>query len=133
MQRQLNLAYAAGLVDGEGCLSINRCNQQFQPRIAVSMTNPTGLELLVSLFGGNILEPKHKVIRKQLYEWKLHNSKAINAILELIPYLKVKLPQAAVLLKGEWFAFKGKPLTDKEKQVRLEIYTRLKELNKRGV
>lgn len=128
------LAYAAGLIDGEGCIGTywNSVHRNFQLRITVEMTEKVGLEHLEGLFGGKWYFKPAKTPRKARHLWMIFNSKAENAIKQLLPYLKVKKEHAETALKADWTSFKGKRLTEVQKQIREGVNITLKELNERG-
>ena len=105
------LAYAAGVVDSDGCISITRRGSlhslQMQRRLTASYTgfvvvcntDRPLLDWFKAEFGGSIkfrahVLPHHKVT----YNWAVTNQKAV-AFLELIkPYLRVKPRQADAVI-----------------------------------
>lgn len=100
-------AYAAGIVDGEGCLTMYRSNHggksrtQYCPRIQVNMGDTGPLLILEDLYGGSLFmdkkprSPKHRI----MYSWYLNSRGEMeNALSCIFPYLKVKHLQAQVLM-----------------------------------
>lgn len=75
------LYYIAGIMDGEGTVTLtkqNAKNKYRAPVISVSSTTPAILELLKHNFGGAI--SKHKVYKdhhKQAWSWKISRNRAI--------------------------------------------------------
>ena len=49
----MNLQYAAGFVDGEGCIGFARCRKSIFPRIIVTNTNIDILNEFKQKWGGN--------------------------------------------------------------------------------
>lgn len=102
------VAYAAGIVDGEGHVGIKRanplaCQQRRTPgyhaRITVRMVDPEPLRLLASLFGGSVTRVRHEIPgRRPLYHWQVSDAAAESTLRQLRPFLIVKRPQARVLL-----------------------------------
>jgi len=93
-------AYFAGLIDGEGCLSITKCKGQLTIVIGISMTTPQPLYDLRRYFGGSLI----KVRRgngtenwKPIYMWRVYSRKAEMVLEAIEPYLTVKEEQARVL------------------------------------
>lgn len=100
------LAYAAGLIDGEGCIGIyrNSHNGNYQLRIAVEMVESSGLQELHSLFGGRWYFKTGTEVRRPRCSWMVFNSAAEAALRLILPYLRVKRPQAELGLSTKWGA-----------------------------
>lgn len=107
---RLELVYLAGFIDGEGCIGLvpvqgygkraHNTTSSMQVRLSATNTNITPLNLCKKCFGGCIT-PHHKPERgrKDCWRWTLPSQKAINAILELRPYLRVKHKQADLIIE----------------------------------
>lgn len=94
------LAYLAGLIDGEGCISTS-CGTNSSVRIAVSMCTPQGPQFMAEVFGGSIrLQAMSKSAfgRRPQYRWEARACKAEVVIRALLPYLREKREQAEVAL-----------------------------------
>lgn len=133
----LELAYAAGLIDGEGCIGTywNKVYKNYQLRITVEMVDPEGLEHLHSLFGGRFYyKPANKSAnRRARHLWMVFNSEAESALNKLLFYLKIKNKQASIALTCDWHSFNSNnPLTTEELNKRHEANERIKQYNKRG-
>lgn len=90
----MELAYLAGLIDGEGCIGFTRTRQHWHPRIIIANTS---LELLQSIqrqFGGDIKPTRIHVGWKPGYNWRLGNSRCVLLLDRLSKYLRLKEPQA---------------------------------------
>ena len=106
--KKLLLAYAAGIIDGEGTLIISVRHQTkerqmtFCSRIAVGMNNVRPLDLLYGLFGGSI---RTKSTRSKSgkyrngFVWEISGEKAKHVSKMLLPFLKVKREQAEILIR----------------------------------
>lgn len=129
-----DIAYAAGLIDGEGCVGIylNSQNGNYQLRLSVEMTDKEGLLVLSGVFGGRWYYKKTNPPRKARYSWMLFNSEAANALIILLPYLRVKRKNAKLVLGADWFSFYKRKMTDKQRSIRKRIWLKNKQLNKRG-
>ena len=133
--KELLLAYAAGLIDGEGCIGLyhNSHNGNYQLRITVEMVDKSGMEIISNLFKGKWYYKKAKKPRRARQIWMAFNRNAEDALQQLFPYLIVKRTQAELALKGNWSGFVGgKKLTKKETEIRHEINLKIKKLNQRG-
>lgn len=71
MQDDIALAYAAGLFEGEGCVTLT---QKRQPCLMVAMTDREPIEQIAAILGGRVYGPYHRAAhesRKPTYEWRL--------------------------------------------------------------
>jgi len=119
-QRQTHWAYAAGIMDADGCFMITRHKRKTQrknyphkvdnwswtylPCLKVAMVEYEAIDLLhnilnfgtVTLDGARISRPNSKPI----YQWGIRNRTELPIFLEkVIPYLRVKKERAKFLLK----------------------------------
>lgn len=101
----LRIAWAAGFIDGEGCISVQDCTargasrRQFQGFVDVAQTKPAPLDELVRLLGGRV-----RPYREDFY-WRLYGVSAAAAVRRILPYMIGKRQQAELLL--EFTALKG--------------------------
>ena len=100
------LAYAAGIVDGEGCISIGKKSMGTDklPRLTMILTVVNTNEWLIRWFkmqfGGNIRNQKPSNQRAKLkWVWRVESRKASEIIKLLLPYLQIKRPQAELAIK----------------------------------
>jgi intein/homing endonuclease len=99
-REKTKLAYLAGLIDGEGCLRINKEN-----RIGLTITNTQlgMIEWVKENFGGRIyFEEKSRIDSKWMdcYKIEIRKTKDVVKILEAIkPYLTIKQEKAEELIK----------------------------------
>lgn len=100
-------AWAAGIVDGEGCIGIYRVVQtgypgRFAYRVTVTVgnTDPRMLERLRAVFGGSLYTAKRSETgRKPMWQWLVINADAVAMLKAIRPYLVVKGDQADVALR----------------------------------
>lgn len=133
-ETEINLSYAAGLIDGEGCIGIypNSHNGNYQLRLSVEMTDKAGLLCLYSLFGGKWYFKKANKPRKARYIWMIFNRSAAQACEKLLPYLKIKNKNVKIILKADWFSFYKRKMTPEQQDIRRQVWIENKEINKRG-
>lgn len=77
--------YLAGIIDGEGTITLEKSKEFRFPVIEVSSTTYEILEYLRNNFGGVIAKKKERDSRyKQAYIWKIERRKAINLLEEIV-------------------------------------------------
>ena len=103
--RQTDLAYAAGLIDGEGCITIVRKHVrygngfEYRVRLHVANTNQVVLLFLERLLGGKIYtQPKMQSHWKQCWYWYMDGSYAVDALRLVSPYLLAKKAEAQLAI-----------------------------------
>ena len=126
MPDQTDLAYAAGIIDGEGSIVVGRhpsksCRRgfSFDLSVQVLMTDwevPSWLHLN---FGGCFFEqpPRKGMKRRRLYGWRLYSINAQHFLELALPYLKIKRLQAELATefqklkakRGEYHRYSPKP------------------------
>lgn len=87
------IAYTAGLFDGEGSISLVRQknNRSHSPQVAVASTDLEVLQWLRNRFGGSIVtkqprKPSHSVS----YDWRLTDRRALTFLALIRPYLVIE-------------------------------------------
>ncbi len=131
------LAYFAGLFDGEGCVNFTKCRAGHIIRISVTNTNIEIIKHLQNRFGGHIqLLSLRKDNWKQGFSWNIANSRAIEFLKSIRPWLRIKDAQADLaVVWAEHRPGKGKYQVEKS-QAWKEAVTLLREemafLNKKG-
>lgn len=143
-------AYVAGIIDGEGCIHINRATFPRHPHLstrytATLMVGNTGrplVDVLERTFGGRIDIRPATERHKEFYVWRAAGPRAA-AVLRLVrPYLLLKAAQCDLFLefvdgfksfKGGNFPVAGVPRVAAEELARRErIWRQIKELNRPG-
>lgn len=114
----MNLHYLAGFLDGEGCFTYYN-----GPVIECGNTYLPVLEQMQQLFGGSVSLQRDDAGYKALHRWRITGAKAAAVARQLLPYLKEKREQAAVLTRMMRYP-KGSAMRDR-------LIQRLKEM-KRG-
>lgn len=91
-----NLAYMAGIIDGEGSFGFSKRgpsgNHRLYFYIQVVMTDRPIVELFSELFGGAINERMlvGRLGTKPQYVWQVRGDRAWDAYYQLEPYLRIK-------------------------------------------
>lgn len=86
-----DLAYTAGILDGEGSITLTkRAKQNPYPVISVDSTDRELLEWLKTNFGGCIvIKKKTKDHHSQAWTWRLQQRAALSLLEKLIPFMKI--------------------------------------------
>ena len=141
------LAYAAGMIDGDGCVQVNKkkrkdlSNIYYSITASVSQVNEDVPNWLMRNFGGTIFKyTLNKEKRQPLYRWSIHCKQASNFLQLILPYLVQKSERSKLAIHLQElmvpkYEFNGKnPVRMKpsyeEQTYRESIFKRMKELNK---
>ena len=138
-----DLLYFAGFFDGEGCFNIRIHHPKKHPershymcRMLISCTDKEICEWAHKTFGGNLNPYQRKTHYKTVYHWSLSGPPMTEFVKQIIRYLRVKKPQAEVMLKFR-STFDPKrwnqtPLPEKFVKIRANCIQDLHILNHRG-
>ena len=91
--RDLNIAWVAGLFEGEGCISVNKPaneNRTYQHvQLRITSTDKDVLDGVVSILGGNISNPRMAdKSTKPFWQWCISSKPEVyKTLLLLYPYL----------------------------------------------
>ena len=137
--KETDLSYTAGLLDGEGTVSIQVFNySRYAPRKkkkgqgVYGRKTPTGFELRVSIdntylplgpwlkdrFGGIVYIHSDKGKNLPLFRWILKSEKARMFLLSVFPYLTIKKSQAEIAISFQEVKNKrtGKSFTPEQRE-----------------
>ena len=121
---EVDKAYLAGIIDGEGCISVVNGRQLI---IKVAMYDKSPMELVSALFGSNLSPCKRG------YQTMISGYRAKEVITDILPYLRGKTEQAKLALKYPLGKKHHKySLSDVDYQVREDINFQLKEMKRGG-
>lgn len=140
-------AYFAGLIDGEGCIFVNRtdtsisakgCRRGYSYRsgITVSMTNLSMIRWIKKSAGCGQIAVLKRINRKhkQAWRWSAWSKEAATILQQLLPHLKLKKPQAKNLIAFQsLMRIAGYPGLSNSEWNRREEHRQISlRLNKRG-
>lgn len=94
-------AYFAGLIDGEGCISLQKRSDHhgYRPTVEVKMSCLNTILALKEEYGGTFLnKPAEREGWKDQYRWRVQDRSARLVIDKIYPYLITKKADAGVLL-----------------------------------
>lgn len=133
-----DLAYMAGLIDGEGYIALKRDHTAgcvtYAPVVRITNTSLEMLYWVQGRFGGYVGHNKMSGNGKwkESYYWTVHHAKAASFLSIILPYLVVKRKQAELVIQHyETNTPRKKP--SEELALRREtIREELHKLNRRG-
>lgn len=141
---QGDLAYLAGIMDSDGCISISKWpgngnrSDRYVLELTVVNTSLRLMEWLVEKFGSRY-KSRRKVSEKhkETYDWKYTNNNAAELLEQILPYLVAKERQARIgieFVKGNTHkpSGQGAKLHTDEVARRESCKKRMQELNRFG-
>lgn len=148
MASKLDYAWAAGIVDGEGAISMTRARvgvnrrttPSFQVRISVRMTHEPTIRRLHAIFGGTVTVAKARDTErhKPAFGWYAGDLLTVEALKKIRPYMTTKKKQAELVLEYRERCCpprrlgRGMPCKASLVQMRQRYFDRLSVLNRKG-
>jgi hypothetical protein len=144
------LAYLAGIVDGEGCIGAAFLRDKRRNRSAsvmftvrVHMTDRQPIDLLSELYGGRIINYQDNRLapRRPGFIWQGYSGRGATLLQDILPYLRVKRGQAEAFLEA-MNSFTGGPVrgvqgvrqpTPQDFTLRYFCARRIRQLNQRVI
>ena len=101
---ELDLAYTAGIFDGEGSVSLNKKNcwhyasgHSITMVCALSNTDLALINWLQSHFGGSVCLMRNRSPKwRECWRWSVPCNKALAFLVAIYPYLRIKKYQAGI-------------------------------------
>lgn len=87
---EIEKGYLAGIIDGEGTITLTKDKEFRYPSVSVSSTTFNIVDYLHKTFGGVVTQKKEQNRNpnwKQAYVWKVERRVAISLLEEIVPYL----------------------------------------------
>ncbi len=133
---QYDIGWLAGIIDGEGSITICKRGPTFVPHIAMENTSKLLVDKFCEILDG--LDISYCVSGRQKdgnrkYQWKVEISgrpRVYKMIMSIQDFLVSKRKQAAKVL--EWIEMRGIDLRGKYTDKQLTLITQIRELNGRG-
>lgn len=106
--KKTDLAYIAGIIDGDGCITIKSAvftgsrRRQFQVVVILASTEEWLCQYLRMTFGGGrvrLKQPPTNSNQRPIWDWRVYSREAYGMLKVLLPYLKIKRPQAELAVK----------------------------------
>lgn len=145
----ISIAYTAGFIDGEGCITIKKIHKDrlkrskhdcYQLIVCITNTDIRPLKALKERWGGNLrqlkrYEPHHRL----RYFWVLPAKQAMRMLEAIFPYLIVKRAVAEACMKmqrtnlANQYRNNGMLITPEQDAWRAELCEHVRFLNRRGI
>jgi len=151
MNKAVKRAYTAGLIDGEGTITIDKRLRPsgvawYQVHIRVAMTKNAPLKKMVAWWSGHVNETPYKHADNNngkwsdYYAWQLWTKQAVDFLTKIEPYLILKKENARIAIQFQkrvngykHTGFGRRSLSKEELALREELYQQMKALNHRGL
>lgn len=136
MRKTEILAYTAGIIDGEGCITILNKPDCHSDKVYVDVTNTNQwiCEWLKMQFGGRVRTCKpHKLTWRPTFKWYIEGNRAMEFLRLIIPYLNIKKTNAEVVIAYQSKRKMGGHYSQEDKVLMEANRVRIKHLNKKGV
>lgn len=143
-QTSEQIAYLAGIVDGEGCFYLGQVKQgkygnglQFHSMLKVTSCDESLIIWLENTFGGH-RDSRYRWTSKKKFTRPVYNWQATGEMLDyicptILPYLIIKKPQCEVMMRYRVTSknIGSKRLPDEIVEKRLGLITEMRNLNSR--
>ena len=136
MIKKTGKAYIAGLIDGEGCITVLKRKLRkrgleytlYEPHVIIAMTDRGPLDFVRKIYPGMLTShsPKNPEYRRQ-YRYAATRPSVKRMVRELEPYLINKKEQAKLMQRFPT-SLKGLPRSTQEEIYQRHIYEELKRL-----
>jgi len=137
--KQTILAYAAGMIDGEGCICVYKKKirngkyagilQNYHLQVIVTQKDGRIIDWLIGNFGGSAYLHWKGTNTGYSHEWVLNYQKAAEFLRQILPFLIYKKPQAEIAIRFQERIKVGKmKLSEHELSIRNNFYEELKKL-----
>lgn len=105
MPTEIDYAYAAGFIDGDGCFFLGRSGRKTRVSLITVNVNGMVIDWMQSIFGGSIQRPRRQPGHRQLYHHVMLKKATLDAIPKLLPYLREKKEEAELLVASQSLDF----------------------------
>ena len=92
------IEWAAGIVDGEGCILAYETPKGCALRLTVRMVHRPTIERLARLFGGRATRIKRSPPCRTVWQWMRSGQDAADVLRRIVPYMCTKYEEAHTLL-----------------------------------
>lgn len=105
--RSLQLAYTAGVIDSDGCITILRHaprtkvqskRETYDLKIIINQVDGGAINYIRGIYGGTITSQTN-LSGSIIYTWRLNHEKSGELCKQLIPYLRIKKKQAEIAVQ----------------------------------
>lgn len=135
MVTELELAYTAGILDGEGCIRANKQKSGTAViRVHITNTDEILIKWLHQKFGGYVWKESKAYMEnaKIRFVWELSSKKAEEFLKKVKPFLLIKKDRVELALRIQARKKQGAALSERDKLLEKEDVLLLSKLNKKG-
>lgn len=136
---EIDKAYIAGLVDGEGCFGLYKTMPTSNPlaTFTIGMTDEKIIRWLFKIIGylGDIQERLRKGNRKDIWQLRITSNQCLLFTSSILPYLKIKDKQARIIIQHHLIITgrsKYQPYSKEEQEGLTFLQMDITKLNQRG-
>jgi hypothetical protein len=134
-------AYFAGIIDGEGTISMYYYKKLDRYFLTFEVYNncPKIIHWLETNIGGYsraVTSPSResKIHWKTTYCWRLHNNDSLHVLQSVLPFLVSKKEQCEIAIEFKRsYLIRECPVSAESKEFRKSLYKRMQPLNQRGL
>ncbi len=124
------LAYMAGIVDGEGTLAIRGKGNSYCPEFRITNTDKSLIDWLnIRVHFSSMHLRKREINRRPCWDCLIRGFKMYNLLKSLLPYLIIKRKHAELLIKFIESRVNGAPIARRYNDYEISLRNRVKELN----
>ena len=136
LPRRELVIWAAGFLDGEGCIGIHfqKSTQTHYIKVTAPQAEPKSLQILQGLFGGTFRVKAYKLEKpnhRRMYIWEVAARQAYEMLLIIEPFLVVKREQAELAIKFQQGVGRAisRSISNEERERRERIRQQISALN----
>ena len=96
--RNLKLAWAAGFIDGEGSIRIDKTATSYYLKLELTQKAEMPVRELEKLLGGIVSTYWHGKNGCNYFRWRIESIRCADVLRELLPYLVLKKKEAQVAI-----------------------------------
>lgn len=132
---EVQRAYIAGLFDGEGCITINNHKATGYGSLCclLTTTDVPSVDYFKEQYGGHTqMLKRRKATWRDQYQWVVSAKNAIQFLYSILPYMKIKKPQALIGIKYQEMLIKNNMgrIKPEDRVIRDNLKQQLKDLKR---
>lgn len=124
MVSDTDLAYMAGMIDGEGSImiSVSKKHGNLTSKLTVYNTNEPVIRWMSETFGGSVFKVGRplRLKHRQEWAWSTVGNPAVAILKQVMPYLKIKRTLAELAIEA-WENRCPTPIVDRRKPLPEEV------------
>ena len=128
MLKKVELAYIAGLFDGEGCVVIRVCNKVHSIYVQITNTNRDILDWLQDSFGGSV---RLNGNIKPCFNCAVVSDDAHSFLTRILPFIIIKSRQVELAVDFHYYKRYIHPMSEEEREWRESYKNAISDLNQR--